>query len=462
MGIQERNEQTRRRLMDVAAQIIAERGVDALSLREVASVAGQRNHSAVQYHFGSKEGLIDATYRQVTQRSMAKRDELFADVQSTGDRAEFDALIDVLVRPTVEGSLLRDPVGIEGRFLSQLIRGANATVDRLAAESPIQFEVGSRLIELMGDDPLPERILRLQLGVKSFVHMLADLEVIYDMPVERRPIGDWNVPRLVCAEMLVDIVRSALADGSSARLVRSDTRRPPRQVNLAEQPESTRRRLMDVASRTIAEKGCDALSLREVAAAAGQRNHSAVQYHFGSKQGLIDATYRFRLAPYNEIRAERFSGVARTGDVSELIGLVDVLTRPLVEGSMLQTPVGDIGRFLSQMIRGSHSDIDRLADEDPVLVEIGERILALMEERSPDRALLRLQMTVKMFLHMLADLEVNSELTGLDRVLGRVDVPTEIRIEVLLDMVTAAFTRTGPLTMAATSGGERLQAPTAT
>ncbi len=51
---------TREELISVAAALFAERGVDAVSLAEINRVAGQKNNSAVTYHFGSKVGLIEA------------------------------------------------------------------------------------------------------------------------------------------------------------------------------------------------------------------------------------------------------------------------------------------------------------------------------------------------------------------------------------------------------------------
>lgn len=42
----------------VALRLFAERGVDGVTVREIAEAAGQKNHAALTYHFGSKEGLI--------------------------------------------------------------------------------------------------------------------------------------------------------------------------------------------------------------------------------------------------------------------------------------------------------------------------------------------------------------------------------------------------------------------
>ena len=48
-----------------------------------------------------------------------------------------------------------------------------------------------------------------------------------------------------------------------------------------------RTRLLDSAERLFAERGVDGPSLRDINTAAGQRNASGVQYHFGGRAGLL-------------------------------------------------------------------------------------------------------------------------------------------------------------------------------
>ncbi len=53
--------------------------------------------------------------------------------------------------------------------------------------------------------------------------------------------------------------------------------------------EVTQLAILRAAEVLFAEHGVDLVSLREVAAAAKQRNHSAVLYHFGDKRELLEA-----------------------------------------------------------------------------------------------------------------------------------------------------------------------------
>lgn len=61
--------------------------------------------------------------------------------------------------------------------------------------------------------------------------------------------------------------------------------------------------LLDAAERLIAERGFE-VPLRDIAHAAGQRNNSAVNYHFRSRQDLVDAVVARRLLPM-EMERER-------------------------------------------------------------------------------------------------------------------------------------------------------------
>ena len=69
------------------------------------------------------------------------------------------------------------------------------------------------------------------------------------------------------------------------------------------QPD-TKQRILDVAERLFATRGFHATSLRAITRAA-EVNLAAVNYHFGSKDALLEAVMLRRLGPLNEIRQAR-------------------------------------------------------------------------------------------------------------------------------------------------------------
>jgi|ThiBioDrversion2_2_1062182.scaffolds.fasta_scaffold03493_15 AcrR family transcriptional regulator len=91
--------------------------------------------------------------------------------------------------------------------------------------------------------------------------------------------------------------------------------------------KSTKASLIDVAEKFFGTHGLEGSSLREIAAAAGQRNYNAVQYHFGSKRGLINAILDVRFREVDEIRKKLIAARYADADiaalsVSELLRLI--------------------------------------------------------------------------------------------------------------------------------------------
>lgn len=93
---------TRARLIDVAERLFAEFGVESVSLRTVGIEAGQRNNSAAQYHFGSKDGLIAAIIEARSADVDARRAELVAALRASPAPPTVPRLIDLLILPLAE------------------------------------------------------------------------------------------------------------------------------------------------------------------------------------------------------------------------------------------------------------------------------------------------------------------------------------------------------------------------
>jgi AcrR family transcriptional regulator len=92
-------ESTRHQLIDAAEALFAARGIDSVSLREINAAAGQRNCTALQYHFTNRIGLLTAVLQR---HQVAVEDARHAllDAYETRGRDEPRALAGALVRPS--------------------------------------------------------------------------------------------------------------------------------------------------------------------------------------------------------------------------------------------------------------------------------------------------------------------------------------------------------------------------
>jgi AcrR family transcriptional regulator len=66
---------------------------------------------------------------------------------------------------------------------------------------------------------------------------------------------------------------------------------------------STKEQILLAGERLIAEHGVDGVSMRQIALEVGSANNSAVLYHFGSKDKLVQAIFEYRLPRLRERRA---------------------------------------------------------------------------------------------------------------------------------------------------------------
>jgi AcrR family transcriptional regulator len=136
--------------------------------------------------------------------------------------------------------------------------------------------------------------------------------------------------------------------------------------------QGVRSQLVDVAERLVATRGIGALTLKDVQAESGQRNKSVVQYHFGSREGLLSAVVGARMGPVN---ARRFEVIGRFGPAPQRRDLVEAFVLPLAEQTVL-APSSYWARFLLQ------------ASFDPGFQDLVRRELAASSFRAVRRGLI--------------------------------------------------------------------------
>ena len=72
--------------------------------------------------------------------------------------------------------------------------------------------------------------------------------------------------------------------------------------------QDTKNMILDAAERLFAREGFHNTSLRAITGEAGV-NLAAVNYHFGSKVGLLDKVFERRLLPLNKVRQDKLQAV---------------------------------------------------------------------------------------------------------------------------------------------------------
>ncbi|HET6633383.1 MAG TPA: TetR/AcrR family transcriptional regulator [Rhodanobacteraceae bacterium] len=97
---------------------------------------------------------------------------------------------------------------------------------------------------------------------------------------------------------------------------------------------STRDRILVTAEQLFAERGFAGASLRRVTSAAGV-NLAAVNYHFGSKESLIEEIFRLRLDALTARRLEALDAVAGAPG-TQLEDVLAAFIRPALDLSLAQ------------------------------------------------------------------------------------------------------------------------------
>lgn len=127
--------QTRQRLLDAAAELLARHGEPGLTLRAVSAMAGS-NVATVKYHFGSRDGLVDEVIttatRSVVDAQLAALDAL----DQTEPWPSPDAVIRAWAMPLVRVAISRDPSDRRlGRIIGQSQTSTNGHLDATFKEA---------------------------------------------------------------------------------------------------------------------------------------------------------------------------------------------------------------------------------------------------------------------------------------------------------------------------------------
>ncbi|MFN2539547.1 MAG: TetR/AcrR family transcriptional regulator [Mycobacteriales bacterium] len=157
-------------LLLTAERLFAENGLAGVSLRQIATEAGSSNNSAVAYHFGSKERLVEAIFGYRLPQLLQRRELLKARVHPGDLRGRLEAhLLPVLeLAESHEGSYLS--------FLEQLERSSARLLLSPQAAQQSQADFVAEVQALLPDVEEPVRTMRIQQVQVLTLHAAAERE----------------------------------------------------------------------------------------------------------------------------------------------------------------------------------------------------------------------------------------------------------------------------------------------
>ena len=91
-----------RHIKAVALKLFAERGIDGVTVRQIAEAAGQKNHAAIPYHFGSKDMLVRELLIDGARAIDVRRNARLDRANATGGPYTVGEVMEILVETSVD------------------------------------------------------------------------------------------------------------------------------------------------------------------------------------------------------------------------------------------------------------------------------------------------------------------------------------------------------------------------
>lgn len=203
-----RGEQTKKLLLDTAEQLFSERGFDAVSLREIRLAAGARNTAAMQFHFGDRDGLVNALIERHMPRIAAIQQDLYDRMISDGRDHDLRSQVEVLVRPSAEYLTLGSSERAWVKIMADLSSAPDLYARDMRALAPkpaldISILLFGELEKRMPRAIAAERMVLLAQNAVQICAARARIE-------ERQDVARPHLSMAVFVENLVDMIQGAL------------------------------------------------------------------------------------------------------------------------------------------------------------------------------------------------------------------------------------------------------------
>jgi AcrR family transcriptional regulator len=196
---------TRQRILGAAEALFAERGFAAASLRQV-TAAAKVNLAAVNYHFGSKDNLIEEVFRRRLDELSRRRLERLADVAKSGSMT-LESLLDAFITPALELSLDREGGSVFMRVLARAFAEHNSNLRKFLSDNYgyVLKDFAAAFAQLLPQLDKEELYWRIDIAVGALTYAMADFGMI-----QRRSSESERVHREQMARHLIHFTAAGL------------------------------------------------------------------------------------------------------------------------------------------------------------------------------------------------------------------------------------------------------------
>lgn len=180
------SDRAREELLDAAEELFAREGIDAVSNRRITEHAGSANHSAIAYHFGTREDLIRALLSRHLEPMNDRRQQLLAQL---GPDPSVHDIIRCRLLPFIDVLNALPRPSWRAQFLSQLrtVPSAVAVIEDLAGRQGLGGDVNSVIAKVEG---VTEQVMRARSGILG--HLVLGVCAEYEARMnEGTQRGDW-------------------------------------------------------------------------------------------------------------------------------------------------------------------------------------------------------------------------------------------------------------------------------
>lgn len=229
---------TKGRLVEATETLIAQKGFDAVSVRDITGLA-KANVAAVNYHFGSREGLLAAVLEHRIKPVLVERAKRLEALEPQASlRSIFQAWSEPLLATTASKGL--EEVA-HARVLGRCL-------EVLAAGSYEEISAAGRLVDATMREVLTAHLPSLSAGEISWRLHFAQGALIHALVHGAAALSDFRLAKALDRWIDATMAQFAASDGVSERQHAGDKNATPRRKN---KPASPLRQIAEVVAAAM-------------------------------------------------------------------------------------------------------------------------------------------------------------------------------------------------------------------